>query len=150
MSTRCQIGFYSDSKVDYKKFWALFYKHSDGYPKGVIPTLAEILPRFADSRGNNPDYCAAWTLFHFMLESVAWTAQNSVKYSATLPADGYSFIGFGIDIGFHMDIEYFYRVDCDTRTVTIFETNFWGKRAKLTAIETIPFASLKDWKPVKQ
>ena len=51
MSTRSQI------KV--KGSEIMIYKHSDGYPEGVMPTLKEIVKTFADKRGNEPDYALA-------------------------------------------------------------------------------------------
>ena len=64
MSTRCHIAVYEsegDAKED--KHHALLYKHSDGYPEGVVPILEPFLKQFKEVRGlDDAEYLAAWTL----------------------------------------------------------------------------------------
>lgn len=75
MSTRCQIGFYPAKNTPIRKFEALIYRHSDGYPDGpwgVIASLKGILKRAINSDSgsglSDPEHIAAWTLHH-MLQS---------------------------------------------------------------------------------
>ena len=42
MSTRCQIEFYDGEPVDAGEPAARIYKHSDGYPEGILPMLTQV------------------------------------------------------------------------------------------------------------
>jgi len=63
MSTRCQIAFYDrrprGEKSIMEKWEALVYRHSDGYPEGVMPELVPFLRRWMKVRGWDLEYCAA-------------------------------------------------------------------------------------------
>ena len=122
MSTRCQIGIYEQGDSPIEKPSVLLYKHSDGYPDGVLPTLQPFCERFRDGRGlEDTEYLAAWLLFEFM------ETDFKKKYGAK-NFHGMEFCGFGIcgDRQIHGDIEYFYRVDPDK--IAVFEpVGIWEK-----------------------
>ena len=116
MSTRSQI------KV--KGSEIMIYKHSDGYPEGVMPTLKEIVKTFADKRGNEPDYALAQIMR-------AYARRDEEKRQAILADDEQEawhdiykeprMTGWGLDCIQHGDIEYLYEVDLEERTITIYD-----------------------------
>lgn len=93
MSTRCQIGVYSDESPDLKKPTALLYKHYDGYPEGTLPLIEEATNEFLAKRGFYDDEYLA--------------ARIMEKLLATDPG---GCTGFGICNQFHGDIEFFYAI----------------------------------------
>jgi len=106
MGTRCQIGFYKPEVKDLGNFEALIYRHWDGNPESVIPSILPILQDFKKNRGlDDVEYASAWLV-------------------AKLKED---YLNIGICRVFHSDIEWFYAVypariivyqvtnsDCDT------------------------------------
>jgi poly-D-alanine transfer protein DltD len=118
MSTRCQI------KVEGEK--VLFYKHSDGYPDGVLPTLEDIVAKFKAARGFfDGAYLLARIGQRFMNDSQAhhtairkaWVAQG-MKVSTQ---DDFDVTGYGYDTVIHSDIKYLYTVKKDW-TITVSPT----------------------------
>jgi hypothetical protein len=107
MSTRCHIAFYEKepkSPTAKKKFEALLYKHSDGYPEGVLPTLIPFALDFDRKRGLcDCEYAAAHCITVFINDS------NDGR-KAYDPAGNFSYLGYGIAKAFHGDIEYAYVV----------------------------------------
>ncbi len=106
MSTRCQVSI-EGSPV-------LIYKHSDGYPEGVLPTLTPFVRSFFAVRGNDPSYLAARCLAALVAESDKartararkCTAEERKRYGYDKP----DCLGFGLDTDLHGDIEYFYTI----------------------------------------
>lgn len=128
MSTRSQIAFFRDENVgDLQKFDALIYRHSDGYPDGVLPELMAFLRWFDRKRGvSDTEYVAARTLQHL----------TNLYDSATgkTGADDFTgVLGYGISKAYHGDIEWLYVVT-PTRvlvyqinsTTTADDPNGWG------------------------
>jgi len=118
MSTRCQIGIFENSK-DLAKPDFLMYKHSDGYPEGVLPLLEPFLKRFYQERGFDPEYLMAWMVHEFISERVKWQKRNHRIYVKKDPAmvryypkDGRCWVDYGVcgDRKLHGDIEYFYAI----------------------------------------
>lgn len=76
MSTRAQIGFYSDESNIQKGLGnalpvAILYQHSDGYPTskegGVVRSLIDICVPLIDQRGSyDAEYLAAQTLYQLI------------------------------------------------------------------------------------
>ncbi len=119
MSTRCQIGFYPNEDTDLNKPEALLYRHSDGYPKGVVPDILPFLNFFQTERGiADIEYCSARLLQYLCNEYDG----NSVKDMLEMQAMGLGkgidtkvnvltgTLGHGISKQFHWDIEYFYAI----------------------------------------
>lgn len=112
MSTRCQIAFEgSDVKV---------YKHSDGYPEGVLPLLKKVLPDFAKERGWDPSYLAAHTVAKFIDASRrklrAFYLRKHKENPNVFKKDGWKssrFLGYGLDTDYHGDLDYIYTVRAD-------------------------------------
>ena len=101
MSTRAQFSFEVDGERN-----ALIYKHCDGYPDSEHGALA-VLKRFfeqvekeckGDLRYDDPVYLAAKFVIYL------------VKYEGG--HDNLNFLGVGISMKEHGDIEYLYHIDC--------------------------------------
>lgn len=107
MSTRCQIGFYEREEQDLNKPTVLLYKHSDGYPEGVMPFIVKFLRKDgAIGRRTDIEYLSAWFMYFLIKENVKEMRPFAEKYNK----DPEDFLGHGISDGFHGDIEYFYAV----------------------------------------
>ena len=123
MSTRCQIMFHWG--VDETAPAAILYRHSDGYPEGVLPDLDEFFDdldaNLPDKRYNDPCYLSAKLLVWFvscyqdrfldMYKEMARTASDGDDYAKKKLAEfGHpcDFLGHGIDLCLHGDIEYLY------------------------------------------
>ena len=122
MSTRAQIVVeFKDEDSKTKIYECIVYKHSDGYPKGVLPFLEEFAKQFRADRGDDPAYCIAQMLRH-------WS-----RYDLKEGTDGWGidtvYHGWGIDTVYHGDIEYLYVVKLDgsveVRTPT---SKYWDKQ----------------------
>jgi hypothetical protein len=119
MSTRCQIALYEMKEQCLQTPSILIYKHCDGYPDGVLPTLVPFLKEFSNTRGlRDTDYCGAWLVHHFIDEHI----QHNKEFNESLKRNGHTdlvdmsvlkdkdFLGYGISRAFAGDIEYLYRV----------------------------------------
>lgn len=113
MSTRSQIGFYDKKETPNKKFEALIYRHSDGYPSAVLPDIIPFLKWWKTVRGlSDLEYVSARLLQYLCNEydvrgkelekQLGTSLSKNTDYTGTL--------GHGICKGFHGDIEYFYKV----------------------------------------
>lgn len=123
MSTRCQIGFYTKkpTKSQLLKPDALIYRHSDGYPEGVLPDLEPIVCEFALKRGlDDTEYASARVL-----------QQLCNIYDSKMKEWGYEpdFLGYGICKVFHGDIEYYYAISPER--IDIYETSIpWNQEVQ--------------------
>src|SRR5712691_7304871 len=78
MSTRCQIEFYdADSSVTEAEPAARIYKHSDGYPDGILPMLKKLekilaknMPMYGP-RTDDPEWAAAEFVVQYRVASSA-------------------------------------------------------------------------------
>jgi hypothetical protein len=111
MSTRCNIHFAYVSGPPV----ANVYRHSDGYPEGVLPDLdkffAAVEAQTSDTRFSDPSYLAA--------KFVVWQAGRSAKleaYDWRTSTQGevkpLAFLGVGIMSQDAEDAEYIYTVIC--------------------------------------
>lgn len=111
MSRRCQI-----IVADHN---ARLYKHSDGYPEGVLPTLLPTLAEFAKHRADQWDgsYVLANIAAAFLIERANWwkeyqqTSKGIGEACPELPL-----LGYGIEANtanFHSDEDYLYVVHPD-------------------------------------
>lgn len=96
MSTRCQIAIV-DSSAAGSIYAPRIYKHSDGYPSGVLPTLIPFVEQFTSRRGDDPAYLLAQIVRAFA------KAENGSEYDNGC-------LGWGIDCDWHGDLAYIYLV----------------------------------------
>jgi hypothetical protein len=119
MSTRAQITIEGQCGPT-----IYLYKHSDGYPEGVLPTLRPFVKFFFKNRGFDPEYFMARLTMAFGADEAQWKAKELAKAKARVAGgdkiaqstvDFYegekNTIGFGLDCGLHGDIEYLYTVN---------------------------------------
>lgn len=158
MSTRCQIGIYGKEGEPELKSWdALIYRHSDGYPSGVLPDIMPFLAYFDRVRGvDDTEYVSA-RLLQYMTNlydgnTIRWFVEDKLgnpqeiedtkKFTGTL--------GHGISKQFHWDIEYFYAISKDgVRVYEVIGFDEVKDEMKSKLIGTIPykeFESNKDYK----
>ncbi len=132
MSTRAQV-IITDSSGD--KLW--FYRHSDGYPEGTLPSLSTFVDWIAAGRiRNNVDQAAGWL--------VIIGNHEYRDIGSSFPEPGTSPYG-GWKVGAyepcapvkHGDIEYLYTVDCEAMTVSVREVRGFGESQKLGRSKTL-------------
>jgi hypothetical protein len=113
MSTRSQIKFKDSEHNIY------VYKHSDGYPEGVLPVLVPFVQEFFAERGNDECYFLAQVIRRFAIadykEVLKEIADPESFYNRfTKPRGGQpyqlQFLGWGLDCIKHADIEYLYEI----------------------------------------
>lgn len=108
MSTRCNIAFYENEEKGFEEFEALIYKHSDGYPDGVLPFLVPFVQKFLSVRGFDVEYLSARALQHFANETDKGLEEYRREQGDEV--ETFEVLGFGICKDFHGDIEYLYCV----------------------------------------
>lgn len=124
MSTRSQI------KV--KGSEIMIYKHSDGYPSEVMPTLKEVMTQFIQERGNEPDYALAQIMRAFARhdeERKGEKLKQAKRNNDDFWIDIYSKVsmtGWGLDTVIHGDIEYLYEVDLEKGRIIINNSGGFG------------------------
>ncbi len=115
MSTRCQVII----KDQYSEVW--FYRHSDGYPDGVMPSLEKFLGWVKEGRiRDNAEQSSGWLVILGHQEY----AEYGTGAEPTLGGGG-----MGWKVGAyepcapvkHGDIEYLYTVDLHTKRITVKE-----------------------------
>ena len=137
MSTRCQIEFMNISTREEKEGpekgklvkvvrRRTVYRHSDGYPEGVIPDLKEFL-KWNEGRNFDLEYQAANFIYWSKKEmekqierdlDVAGGTSNVPEMKRRMILTGH---GICNNDEFHPDIVYYYEVisDSETREITI-------------------------------
>ena len=142
MSTRCQIGFYRKDEKDLNKWEALIYRHSDGYPEGVLPELLPFLKWFDKARGmSDTEYVSARCLQYLCnsYDGMTWEmAEKFTHVKDQISKDFTGVLGYGICNGFHGDIEYFYAVY--PKKVVVYSCGWDAKPEKWNMVKVIDFA----------
>jgi hypothetical protein len=105
MGTRCNIHFNDGDEIA-----ANIYRHSDGYPDGVLPDLQRFFADVesqtkGDTRFGDPEYLAA--------KFLVWQANDYVKPTEWNPEgkEALAFTGVAPCVTDHGDIEFVYSVD---------------------------------------
>lgn len=126
MSTRSQICIKRDTTGFSETGGIYIYKHSGGYPEGVMPVLKDIVSRFHAKRGNDASYLLCQIVRAFAAIDRDLAIQAVVeKNQFDIPKDGDRFsygmdyVGWGLDTVEHGDIEYLYEVDSSTGDIYI-------------------------------
>jgi len=125
MSTRANIIV----KDGYSKLF--FYRHSDGYPKGTMPTLTKLLDWVKDGKlRDNVGQFSGWLILIGALEY-----GNVPNVPVSTPA-GYAHVediedpkdwkvgAYEPTNGIHGDIEYLYIVDLQKKTIKTVRSDF--------------------------
>jgi hypothetical protein len=154
MSTRSQLRFVQrieyeteDGETESTRRIAQVYRHSDGYPESVLPSLAQ-LKALQDETGTerDPAYVAANYIFLNKLQGMGLYVGREGGFGGSLSGDDvmaaleendvsgiaaleqpHFLLGYGVEdpeSGIHGDEEYLYVVELPTR-VTIDSPNGW-------------------------
>lgn len=125
MSTRANIVI----KDQYDELW--FYRHSDGYPEGTMPTLEKFLGWVKEGKiRNNPQQAAGWLIMIGALENnkrYVWKDGNLTRIELSADQlleplnDNWKVGAYEPSTGQHGDIEYLYTIDLDKKTITVEE-----------------------------
>jgi len=162
MSTRCQLGIYPKQGTPIKDFETLIYRHSDGYPSGVLPDIMPFLVHFKTNRGLDDIEYATARLIQYMTNQSdeshrewqkQWMKENPQEikknYEKALEMKKTqkfgNVTGFGISNALHGDIEYFYYISQET--VIVYTMDIWhginNPASNINQIGTIPITL--DW-----
>jgi hypothetical protein len=163
MSTRCQIGIYRKKETDIKEYEVLLYRHSDGYPSGVLPDIMPFLENFKKTRGIDDTEYAGARLMQYMTNlcdknEIEWAEErmkrngnntqstiNDAKQIKQLKSFG-STTGYGISKEFHGDIEFFYKINPET--IQVYTTNIWngldGADTEIKLLAEMPIEGYKE------
>ncbi len=120
MSTRSQIMFKFDDGIENKTRYLLTYKHSDGYPKGVIPLLQEY-HKWCGRKDDFSYYTASWFYFVKRKTEEIRNTENPLKGGRKTTVQ----LGHGIDEDYILrgDIVHFYLVDLNSETIYHYSDN---------------------------
>jgi hypothetical protein len=114
MATRAHIGFYQQPDQPLDRPSILLYRHSDGYPTGVLPDIVPFLHWFEAKRGlADSEYAAARLLQHLCNRYDQYSAPVSDSRGTLPKATPFTgTLGYGIcpDNRLHGDIAYLYAV----------------------------------------
>ena len=103
MSTRCNVVVKSKEFDVDKELW--FYRHSDGYPSSVLPSLEPLMDKLREgSVRNNIGQFAGWLIV--LGHEEYGSKQDYWKVGAYEPTTGQ-----------HGDIEYLYTIDLQEKTL---------------------------------
>ena len=123
MSTRANVVI----KDQYGELW--FYRHSDGYPEGTMPTLEKFLKWVKEGKiRDNINQAAGWlTLIGAEEYGVkrSWadgelveTPKETVTEPSSDSMSGWKCGAYEPTVRQHGDIEYLYTIDLDKKTLT--------------------------------
>lgn len=143
MSTRSQIDFVSKYKLEdgtIKENRVRVYRHSDGYPEGVVPDIKAFLKWAGLGRMNDVEYNAANFIY--------WSKAGYVKDGFAKRDDNKPLLGFGVcnpADGWHGDIEYWYEVVSDIKEfyLNVYEVGV-GDPTTMASMKLIEKISLGD------
>lgn len=113
MSTRANIII----KDKYRELY--FYRHSDGYPEGTLPTLNKFLDLVITNKiRDNVSQAAGWLILigadeYKKYESFAWSKEDE------LMVQGWKVGAYEPTSGIHGDIDYLYIVDLDEKEIKV-------------------------------
>lgn len=107
-----------DHYIDGKRIYRVggrIYRHSDGYPDGLGADLMLFLKAVEeqtdDTRFDDDEYLAAkfvvWQALEYTLNEKDW------RTGKPAPKNALDFLGIGVGLRYHGDLEYIYRVDCN-------------------------------------
>lgn len=123
MSTRANIIVKSgDEKL-------IFYRHSDGYPNGALPTINKFIDLIKSKHiRNDVQQGSGWLIF---LGAVEYRNYNPDIFSVETPdkvmPKDWKIGSIEPTTGIHGDIQYLYVIDVDDVTVSIYRKEWNGK-----------------------
>lgn len=139
MSTRCNIVLtesysWKDEKTGKEKNRTeklFFYRHSDGYPEGALPTLLKFVHAIKSGKiRNNLSQCAGWLVLYGAIEYDTMKDAFEGKYKPDLLEHlyGWKVGAYEPTTTLHCDINYKYEIDVNKATIKCFKrTGSWQK-----------------------
>lgn len=129
MSTRANIVIMDEDDT----LW--FYRHSDGYPDGALPTLKIFLQWVADGKiRNNVSQASGWLIMigaqEYNKQPVKtasghdWVEKETLLEPAPDPFLGWKVGAYEPTSGIHGDIDYLYEVDLVKEEIRVFECEY--------------------------
>jgi len=114
MSTRANIKI----KDHYNELW--FYRHSDGYPEGTMPTLEKFLQWVKDGKiRDNVGQASGWLVLIGAMEYNEVYSENRLKTMEELFKPVNWKVGaYEPTTGQHGDIDFLYTIDLVKKTIT--------------------------------
>ena len=117
MSTRCNIIVKDD--------WGeiIFYRHSDGYPEGVKPTLTKLLDMLDTDLRNNVSQFSGWLVLIGAWEYEKYIAKNSKNFIVNhkYSHDGWKVGAYEPAPELSGDIEYLYIFDLEKKEIQVYK-----------------------------
>jgi hypothetical protein len=116
MSTRCNVRI----KEDLNEVW--LYRHSDGYPEGVKPTLSKFIKNIVDGKiRNNASQSAGWLILFGADEyGEHWKTEKKYSREEVLnPVHDWKCGAYEPTTGKHGDIHFLYTINMSDKTITI-------------------------------
>lgn len=117
MSTRANI-IVKDSHDE-----LIFYRHSDGYPEGTLPTLEKFLDYVRERRiRNNVEQAAGWLILIGADEyrvDYKGDAHDPLVPGHDIAVSGWKCGAYEPSVEIHGDIAYLYVVDLEAKTIQI-------------------------------
>ena len=121
MSTRCNVII----KDEYDKLY--FYRHSDGYPEGAMPTLKLFIDWLKDGKiRDNVGQAAGWLIILGAMEYDSIPGYARPDYYGS-PKD-FKCGAYEPTTGIHGDIEFLYIIDLKAKTVGCYDE--WSDEGK--------------------
>ena len=111
MSTRCNIKVVPQKRNNPKGAELWFYRHSDGYPESVLPSLKPLIEALRSGKlRDNLSQFSGWLVVagHREYRKEDW--MGNVGYDWKVGA-------YEPTTGMHGDIEYLYTIDLNTKSV---------------------------------
>ena len=141
MSTRSQIAFYADKSDKLKKPFTIIYRHHDGMPDRVLPSIMPILKKFHKGRGMDDITYASGYLFYKLADKTTkqhekWKRKAKKEKESTSYYDQYMLLPLGLSDDFHCDIEYLYAIYPDG-DIRYYSVNNWDDELKTTLLATV-------------
>lgn len=91
-----------------------FYRHSDGYPEGTLPTLEKFLAWVkAGKIRDNVSQASGWLIIIGAMEY-----ETRIPECEKCTPDDWKVGAYEPTTGIHGDVEYIYTIDLEKRTIT--------------------------------
>jgi hypothetical protein len=119
MSTRCNI------KVadGYDTLW--FYRHSDGYPEGALPTLKKFMGWVKDGLiRENVGQASGWLIVIGHKEYSEYEGNGYTDLPSKESGSGWKVGAYEPTTGEHGDIEYLYELDLRKKKITVLKVGW--------------------------
>jgi len=100
-----------------------FYRHSDGYPSGALPTLQKFCNLVLDGDiRDNTSQAAGWLISIGQTEYSGMNTGHGVNWKVG---------AYEPTVGMHGDIEFLYNIDLEKKTISIIATGYNERNEKL-------------------